>query len=514
MSCTFASSTSGHILPSMSVWTNGVVRLIATPQGIARSEGGAYEITPNPPRGRKRELALEDVDLFVITDAAGEVALYRQKMQPLQVWRRGTGFTACDTARRSVESVASTPNGLVAIVADADGRTLVRASLDGDALHAGEPIAVPEASRVGVVDPFFLYPWAETDIDPSFDARRLASAKDGHLLGAVRLFANPFGLAMTSTYSGLVAVFDASTLKPKLAVLLPTQRQQFDLYAVAVADGVFVTVVVNGRHSLHLHLGVDGAPVASRKAFGKEEANGEGHALVLGKRVLVNQGRDGGVQQLGLGDLKPKLFRDHVRVVASSSASDGRAHLVELTGPAGENREWKLLRDGGPRLQTEECEAPSFASTPEAADTSAMPKVTGPANLGVAAISATPWIVAASASTRISLNVTNRGGASKGLWVELGGPAIAAGHVEPIAASIDGSTAALAPRAELVEANLEAASAPPQQKGPQPPIPLPAITLEVELRGKLAGSALLTVRVGPLGATGSAMCGRPFEVTS
>ncbi len=90
----FASRRTAIILAAMPVWTNGVTRIIATPRGIARSDGGAFEITHNHAQGRKRAQALEDVDLFVVADGSGEVALYRQRGQSLRVWRRGVGIDA------------------------------------------------------------------------------------------------------------------------------------------------------------------------------------------------------------------------------------------------------------------------------------------------------------------------------------------------------------------------------------------------------------------------------------
>jgi hypothetical protein len=139
----------------------------------------------------------------------------------------------------------------------------------------------------------------------------------------------------------------------------------------------------------------------------------------------------------------------------------------------------------------------------------------------VVADAATPWRGDAGKTVSVRVNVGNRGGAAKGIYVEIAGAAIEQGLVSPIevrdesgATAVPFETRSGVARAELPDVPVEAGYVAPEKKGtPMPPQPIRA--LEVRVKGEKAGQGIMMVRVGPRGATGSsgsAMAGRSFVV--
>jgi hypothetical protein len=104
------------------------------------------------------------------------------------------------------------------------------------------------------------------------------------------------------------------------------------------------------------------------------------------------------------------------------------------------------------------------------------------------------------------------------MYVEIGGEAVTGGLVTAANADGNGATAAFAAngsvlRAELSAIVLDAGYA--DLKAVPKGTPQPGFDLALAVRGAKAGSALMTVRVGPLGAVGpagSAMQGRGITI--
>lgn len=147
-------------------------------------------------------------------------------------------------------------------------------------------------------------------------------------------------------------------------------------------------------------------------------------------------------------------------------------------------------------------------------------RVVGPPALALskATAGAGEWTAAAGESTTIEVGVASAGGAGKGIYVEVGGPAMASGLVIAETAWVgDGSTKreatfaqrGMVARAEIPDVALRAAYViDPSAKRQRP---MPTIVVRVSVRGGKAGANLLTVRVGPLGADpgrGSALQGK------
>jgi hypothetical protein len=162
---------------------------------------------------------------------------------------------------------------------------------------------------------------------------------------------------------------------------------------------------------------------------------------------------------------------------------------------------------------------PDFRPPPPPADKPGLRRAEGPPTLAVAADVAIPWRAAAGKEAALSLRVVNRGGPLRGVYVEVAGNAVtdrilsAAGAGVTGAGSAEFSRRGSVLRAELPDVTLDAGLADTKPK--PPPEAEPSFHLVVRIRGERAGSSLMTIRVGPLGATGitgSAMQGRSFVV--
>ena len=161
---------------------------------------------------------------------------------------------------------------------------------------------------------------------------------------------------------------------------------------------------------------------------------------------------------------------------------------------------------------------------PLPATTIAPRRADGTPALGVIADTATPWRAKVGEEVTLRIKVSNRGGPVRGLYVEMSGAAVSEKQTQPMSVSTDGKTEVKfvstsdGARAELPATAIEAGYVAGEVKrsGPATPPP-PVITLTVRVRAVKAGQSIMTVRVGPHGATsttGSAMAGRSFIATA
>jgi hypothetical protein len=142
----------------------------------------------------------------------------------------------------------------------------------------------------------------------------------------------------------------------------------------------------------------------------------------------------------------------------------------------------------------------------------------GPAALALVADAASSWTCSVGGDVALKLRVSNRGGPLKGMYIEIGGEAVSGGLVTAGNAEGNGASAELVAngsvlRAELAAIVLDAGYA--DLKAVPKGTPQPGFDLALAMRGAKAGSALMTVRVGPLGAvgpSGSAMQGRGITI--
>ncbi|MDQ3035783.1 MAG: hypothetical protein M3Y87_25495 [Myxococcota bacterium] len=141
------------------------------------------------------------------------------------------------------------------------------------------------------------------------------------------------------------------------------------------------------------------------------------------------------------------------------------------------------------------------------------PRREGAPSFGAVSL-ASKWTVGVGRELAIDVMVKNIGGAARGVWVELGGPA--ASSVELCGAALDDETAAVdGARASIPKASVAAGFDYVRKRG-EPPPPDESRTLRIVVRATSAGSALFTIRVGPGNGettSGSALVGRMLEIT-
>jgi hypothetical protein len=514
----------------MPIWTDGRVVLVVTGHGVARGEGGPWEILRFSREGLRRDEDPPRVAALAVLDDGGESALLLQDKKGLRTWRRGAGVSACDAEGRVVTALARSTSGqLVVAAVEGDDVALRRANVAGGALRLGARVELPEAPRLASPPDFFRGGdqrpmWIDDRLDEDDDDEGIGfvpaslshKGPDGQLPGEVRLVANRYGVGVTSTYNGLVAVLDSKTLEPRLSVRVPTEWDAYDIFCLPCAGGALVTVVANHRHTLFLFVDDDGKAKGARDSVGGEVAWGaEGPGLALSKdKALVSA--DSSLSVLALPALGTKAFGKLTgRMLEQASSADGKSHVVALvSGNYQSPHHWQMHRlvVGAKGVRTSDLDAPDFRPPPEPVRTAQPGRQTGAASFGLVADASTPWKARAGAVATVRLSVVNTGGPATGAWIELGGEAIARGHVEPVRATAAGAPVELRGRTELRALRLDAA--PIVDGKTRPPPERPSIALDLEVRGVKPGKALLTVRVGPLGASGgSALQGRTFEVT-
>ncbi|APR77859.1 Hypothetical protein A7982_03206 [Minicystis rosea] len=536
----------------MAIWTDGKDMVLATGHGIARWSGNALQALPYATAGRRRDEDPPEMVSFVMLDAAGKRALVQRAGEPPALWTHGAGRLAPCEGAEQVEAIAAAPGGpMVALWATrptegAARLSLRRAALEGARLVLGDEIAIPEAPRLSWRDSimkegegFPEQPFGADEDDepeqPPFDPRVLAvGIEQGTRTmwrGAVRLSANRFGVGISSTYSGLVGVLDPRTLAFRIAARAPTLREQFDLFAAPAAAGMVVTLVANYRHTEHVLVDEQGAVRGSRRAFGKDVAwGGRGPALAWDDAtVLVSQNlNDDEVYSLSLPALGAKRFgNDPGILVDGGSSADGSAHAIALTQANYMHpKNWRiaLWTKRGARFRATEVEAPDFRPVEPPRPPPGPERHKGAPSLAVSADPATPWRGTLGGEITLRVRVENRGGPVRGLFVEVSGAALADGLSSAVAVEGDGPPSTpvrkgAVARAELAKSEIQAGFAPSERRDKSaPPLPpQPAITLTLRVRADKAGQGLLSVRVGPLGASGttsSGMVGRTLVVTT
>jgi hypothetical protein len=518
-------------MPPVPLWIGRSAFVVATGHGLARIEGAKEQIHRYPRGTLKRDEDPPEIELFAPLDADATRALVRRRREPCMLWS-ADGLHEID-GPELVDAVSLGEGKLLVVAHEDDELVLRRATVEEDVVTLGDRIALPAPVRAGGVASVWKEArWPENDPEPDEDAPFDPRALSRGGRGRVRLHGNRCGITVTSTYNGAVALLDPQSLEPRFSVRIPSHEDQFDIFALAVPKGgTLVTVVENYRQTVFVLLGDDGAVVQHRDTIGKEAAWGSSSPGVLWSddRVLVNQCIAGGaVYTLSLPKLDPKKFGakgDDAEAFFIDSGSDptGKRHLLAFTDVGhARPQSWRLVRYDVKKTKADSAELPmpEFKPPPPPPAPLGLKRAEGPPTLGLVAEGATPWRTAPGKVTTVALKVVNKGGPLRGVYVEIGGNAISDQILTGTDAAVDGSGTGeftkrgSVLRAELPEVQLEAGLA--DKKG-APPDAEPTLQLIVGIRGERAGSSLMTIRVGPLGATGSsgsALQGRSFVVES
>jgi hypothetical protein len=492
----------------MPLWTNGSAYVVATGWGVSRSEGKKSESSRYPNEGLKRDQEPPSVLAFATLDAEGRTALIRRDAEPSAIWTAGAGFDPID-APDLYGAVSLEPGAMLVAVEHEDRIVLRRAKLDGKQLSFSATIDLPAAQKVKW--PSGLWEkgdeiWAEEDE-----------------LGRVQMVSNRCGIAVASPLSGIAALIDRTTLAPKLSVRVPIDDEDFGFYALPVPQGILLTLVIAGGNTEYLLLSDKGEVVAHKHKLGKELATGatNGGLLWADDKVVVSQNLNSAAMYfLGLPGLAPKqLGKEEAMMIESTSTETGSHHLLAIGAAGAKSSAWKLLQydPNAKKLKGEELAMPDFKPPPPPVQKPEKRKRSeGSPVLAMKPDQGTPWRAAANESTALKFQVSNRGGPLAGMYVELGGNAVSDALIAGEDAVLGGVKGRFekkgsAFRAEMSDAKLEAHFADATRGDPAP-----AIELVIKLKAQKAGNALMTVRVGPIGATGtmgSAMEGRSFIVT-
>ncbi len=511
----------------MYLWTNGTEHIIASGRGIARIGGRDRIHRILGGGGAKRQEPV--LEFFAV--GATRVLFGRNK----------------ETFALALESFEVEPIALElvrAMVALADGRFIAavgRKGTDGKArtslvamdeagVIAGKPITLAKAKRItwpGGVWAKGAVPWPDEDPDPDEDspfepneldveAPKLKSAAPKPGLawhGQVRLHLGPFGLVVTSSYSGLVGVFDPVTLAPRFAIRVPTD-EEVEIRATATAQGVLVTVGLEGGEGTVLHVAPDATVIAHRSKFGRDLANDLGAHVLLSKDVVLVS-NDAHVYQLRLPDLeatKAKGIDEDMHLFASASAGD--QHVMLFGDPLMPPHTWELMSAiAGATPKFAVLPMPDFREPVAPEPPPGPERVRGAPLLAVLARPGN-WTGAPGGDVAFQLAITSTGAAVTGIYFELGGPAIDGKLVKPGEVTLGDATGEFVQRGNVWRAELPAlafeagfARIERKSKTDPPPPPNPSREASIRLAALIAGSGLLMVRVGPIGATGTAGSG-------
>lgn len=437
-------------------------------------------------------------------------------------------------AAHVLDAVGLSKGRVLACVARA-GDPRVRLVVVGGAaldLAGARELALPKATRVewpGGIWAKDAVPWPEDDLDEDDEPPAVNALAKGHALpdgtfafDDVVFSANDLGVVVTGAYAGVIAALPPDASRVDFSVRLPTQGEETEIFAARTRAGVVAVVCVEGRHAAILHIAPDGRVLASRHKIGRDLAWGMGPPVVQGERVIVFEvGEKGGdrLHTLELADLS---------VVKSTPLGErpGGSLSVCCAGDTfllGTGARACLVKRGARgvlALTLLEHPVVRRAITPPAA----APLAAGPPSLSLtrAVERPAPWETSVGQQVAIDITFTNQGGASRGVAVEIGGPAITQGLVRAERVRIGDLVAPLAAKGSTAVGELPAVALPaglsPDLYGGKKALPLPAAAVlltHIDLVGVKAGSAVLTVRITPLGAAptrGSVLQGKSLTV--
>lgn len=446
-----------------------------------------------------------------------------------------------------------------------DGRVLVCAHLDDDEgaclrvvdgtspdFRSVAPLPLPEPVKVAWPAGTLWKPgkecWPEKERGAAPE-RLFSTIAPGHpqkdgarFFDPVVLTSGPHGIAGASVQNGVVFAVAPDGSRIEAAFRLPS-RPDAEIHPLRTSRGILVSIILDGRASALLHVGLDGEVLACRSKIGRTVASGMGPPLLVGDAVLVYE-RSGAptLLELTLDDLEVRA-RHPLPSLASGQASFA---LWGGTALVSDGESAIRVRMEGGALVVERVEIPPSPGSDGVEDGSEVgdeesgddldediddeaplvpasrPRATGAPSLTLAeAASPSAWALGAGASLEVTVGFSNLGGASRGVYVEIGGAAVHAGLVDATDVRIGAARARLERvgtvfRAELPQVELLAGLLPdPDEKRGKQLLYEGVHRATVTLRGNTLGSGLLTVRIGPLRAEagrGSIVQGKTLTV--
>jgi hypothetical protein len=526
----------------MRVWTDGSLHLVSGEEGIEVHRPNTAAVLHALGKPQKGAHPPRDVLAVVSSD-------------PLQVWV-GSGadvrLVALDESARIEKTI---PANILDAIGLGDGRVLACAVLPGERsprlvvvdgaapdFAAATDLSPPAARRItwpgGIWEKDVA--WPEDDVEEGdeplvLDALALGYPQtDGRFLyDEVLISANEHGITVTGVYVGIVAALPRDASKIDFAVRVPTQVGETEIFAArTAAGGVVVVHCIEGRHAAVTHLASDGTVLGNRFKIGRDLAWGMGPPVVQGERVVVFEAGAQGADRLhelklpALEVAKSAELGEHPTgrlSVWTSPTSDpfvlglgAKARLIKR-GPRGRIDVEALTRP-----------PPKVAAPPRAIVQAPSLRMQGPPALALSKGDQrlSPWTMTTEEPSVIEIPFTNQGGASRGVAIEISGPAFQSGLVRTTRAKVGdvetmltSKPGAASVRGELGELAMEAGFTPigSDKKGALPPPAAPSLYLRIEIFGVRPGNAVLTVRITPLKALpgrGSVLQGKSVTVTA
>ena len=527
----------------MRVWTDGSIHLVSGEEGIEVHRPNTAAVLHALGKPQKRAHPPRDVLAVVMSE-------------PLRVWVGSGAEVKLVTIAEGVEVERTIAANVLDAIGLGDGRVLACAVLPGERsprlvvvdgatpdFKAATDLSPPEAARItwpgGIWEKEPA--WPEDDVEEgdeplALDALALGYPQtDGRFLyDEVLISANEHGIVVTGVYVGLVIALPLDASKIDFALRVPTQVGETEIFAARTgAGGVVVVHAIEGRNSAITHLASDGAVLGNRYKIGRDLAMGMGPPVVQGERVVVFEA--GAKEADRLHELKlPALevaksaeLGEHptgrLSVATAPPAGDpfvlglgGRARIIKR-GPRGRLDTEPLLRP-----------VPRVVALPRAIVQAPSLRVQGPPALALSKGDQrpSPWMMMAGEAFVIEIPFTNQGGASRGIAIDISGPALQSGLVRTTRARVgdvetmlESKPGATSVRGELGDVAMEAGFTPigGDKKGALPPPAAPSLYLRIEVFGVNPGNAVLTVRITPLKASpgrGSVLQGKSVTVSA
>jgi len=533
----------------MRVFTDGETHLVLGPGGLAVFRNGEEpKLIAVGPATKRGAVASPPRDVLAPLDDDLERVLVTVDRAAYEVTLGGG--PARRLPDRILDAVRGHDGRLFVVTTPGTGEepaaTLITATLeDGEGLVTIDTLKLPPPVRIewpkATIWEAGVDPWPEADEDFDAAEHKLGeiaigySSRDGTtFFDAVHLATSAHGVALASTYSGVIAVVRPGAREVAFTVRVPATRDAQELFAVPTREGVLVVTTMHGKNSAVLHLAPDGKVLAHLSRFADGLAFGLGAPFLVddSRAVLVQSLKGGKLTALTLPGLTADVLGDlEMKLAGESSAftsKDGRASIIGLGDMAylfrvsndAEVAITPILMPAAPATAAKRVAAPAPMGPGRAVGPPALA-------LSKATAGAGEWNASCEASTTIDVAFSSAGGKGKGIYVEVSGPAFGLMTTESVSIGKgDAKTEATftlrgaAARAELRDVVLEPSFAVEEPRRrttrPEPPPPMPVMIVRITLRGSKAGANLLTIRVGPLGADpgrGSALQGKRIVVS-
>jgi hypothetical protein len=488
----------------MRVWTNGVSH-------VARTSRGVFVL-----RGAQLVKHLEGV---ARGEAPGNDDLWAVSPSGAVAWFDGLARLSLDTGEIRAWSGAAEVIDVAALgedrVAAVLGAKPILAIGDPEGWEAEIPLRGEQA--VAVAFPGLAWAGAPAGRGEGFEA--------GTGARRVRVSAGPHGVAVVARSSGLVGVLREGARELDFVLRVPTQGAA-RIDAVATEQGVLVTLVVDGKEGAACHFDREGRSTGS---VGPTAGSVPAARLAGGRFVLYDDSAANGRVRVHDGvscaDLHPRA-----RLSLATRPTDAAASLDGRAVVFGHDGGLDLFELGDKRLSHLETVAFKALLQTMAAQGRARAQVEqgamfkraeGPAAIGfpVSKTSPVAWEAEVGTTLELALQLRSTGGRGEGVVVELSGPALAEGLVEPTLVALGEESAVPVKSGAGWVATLGKVPIPhgvlfpfdPKPKTPELQERAAALlaqshlSLRVVFAARRLGSALLAVAARPLQSTSAPM---------